>query len=132
LFLISSYQYILVAAVFSIGPPYRKPMWTNALLMASIVALTAFSTLVLFAPPQPLRLLLDIMPIPYSAKMTLFIAAVANAAVCFAFERWNPIAGALEVLSSGRKRRSKGGLEYRAIEGGMVGGRVDTGAEGDE
>lgn len=29
LFLISCYQYILVAAVFSIGPPYRKPMWTN-------------------------------------------------------------------------------------------------------
>ncbi|KAG9102700.1 hypothetical protein FRC06_001408 [Ceratobasidium sp. 370] len=132
LFLISSYQYILVAAVFSIGPPYRKPMWTNALLMASIVALTLFSTLVLFAPPQPLRFLLDIMPIPSSAKTTLFIGAVANAAICFAFERWNPIAGALEVLSSGRKRRSKGGLEYRAVEGGMVGGRVDMEAEGDE
>ncbi|KAJ2916792.1 hypothetical protein MD484_g3663, partial [Candolleomyces efflorescens] len=28
-FLISCFQYILVAAVFSIGPPYRKPMWTN-------------------------------------------------------------------------------------------------------
>ncbi|KAG6886168.1 hypothetical protein C0993_000686 [Termitomyces sp. T159_Od127] len=29
LFVVSCFQYILVAAVFSIGPPYRKSMWTN-------------------------------------------------------------------------------------------------------
>ncbi len=29
LFLVSCFQYILVAAVFSIGPPFRKQMWTN-------------------------------------------------------------------------------------------------------
>jgi hypothetical protein len=29
LFSLSCFQYIMVAGVFSIGPPYRKPMWTN-------------------------------------------------------------------------------------------------------
>ncbi|KAH7339862.1 hypothetical protein B0J17DRAFT_657059 [Rhizoctonia solani] len=121
LFLISSYQYILVAAVFSIGPPYRRPMWTNGLLMASIVVLTVFSTVVLLAPPQSLRLLLDLMEIPTGAKRTLLIAAILNAAVCFGFERWNPVASALEAVARGSQRRVRGGLEYRAVEGGMTG-----------
>jgi cation-transporting ATPase 13A2 len=103
----------------------------TVLLMVSIVALTAFSTLVLFAPPQALRILLDIMPLPSGAKWTLFVGAVINAAVCFAFERWNPIAVALEAVSNGR-RRTKGGLEYKAVEGGMGAGRVETEGEGDE
>lgn len=29
LFLLSCYQYILVAVVFSVGPPYRQPVWSN-------------------------------------------------------------------------------------------------------
>lgn len=42
LFLISCFQYILVAAVFSIGPPYRKSMWTNGenLMEITILAIS--------------------------------------------------------------------------------------------
>ncbi|RUO97136.1 hypothetical protein BC936DRAFT_140922 [Jimgerdemannia flammicorona] len=29
LFMLSCFQYILIAVVFGVGPPYRKAMWTN-------------------------------------------------------------------------------------------------------
>lgn len=40
LFLISCFQYILVAAVFSIGAPYRRSMWTNGDVFPAALALT--------------------------------------------------------------------------------------------
>jgi cation-transporting ATPase 13A3/4/5 len=28
-FLMSSFQYIIVAIVFTVGPPYQEPIWNN-------------------------------------------------------------------------------------------------------
>ncbi|GAW05440.1 Ca-transporting ATPase [Lentinula edodes] len=79
LFLISCFQYILVAGVFSIGPPYRKPMWTNVLLMFSLAALTSFNLLVLLSPPQAIADLLTLMMIPTEGFGYLAVAGIATA-----------------------------------------------------
>ncbi|QRW21722.1 cation transport ATPase [Rhizoctonia solani] len=79
------------------------------------------------SPPSPAPV--SFRQIPTGAKRTLLVGAILNAAICFAFERWNPVAGALEVVSRGRQRRVRGGLEYRAVEGGMVG---RTGADDED
>lgn len=124
LFLISSFQYILVAAVFSIGPPYRKSMWTNAWLMFSMIVLSAFNLLVLFAPPKPLQGLLTLVTLPMSARITLMAAAVGNVAVSVAFEQWGSqsigslIGVVLRSWQQGR-RRVREGKVYKVVEGGM-------------
>ncbi|KAG8864475.1 hypothetical protein FRB96_004978 [Tulasnella sp. 330] len=125
LFLVSSFQYILVAAVFSIGPPYRQQIWTNGLLMFSIISLTLFSTFVLLSPPTPLALILDLMSIPLTAKLTLLLAVMINVLASVGLERWNLVATAVELLrtmwqkSTKRPRRTRDGKIYKAVEGDM-------------
>ncbi|KAF9529431.1 P-type ATPase [Crepidotus variabilis] len=124
LFLISCFQYILVAAVFSIGPPYRKSMWTNGWLMTSICALTAFNVLVLLAPPIVLQNLLDLMTFPMGGRYTLLMVAGINVAISLAFEQWGTqvvsrvLASGIKWWQSGR-RRSEGKAAYKVVEGGM-------------
>ncbi|KAH9083670.1 P-type ATPase [Lactarius deliciosus] len=119
LFLLSCFQYILVAAVFSIGRPYRKPMWTNGWLMFSLVALSLFNVSVLLAPTKFISAVLELMPLPLSARLTLLWAAVINVAVSVVFERWvtqliADVVGMLVSEHEGR-RRIRESRAYRAI-----------------
>ncbi|KAF7967606.1 hypothetical protein HWV62_33697 [Athelia sp. TMB] len=123
LFMVSCFQYILVAAVFSIGPPYRKSIWTNGWLMFSIIALTAFNLLVLLYPPAPVRDILELMVLPYSARSSILFAVIINVIISMAFEEWgsklvSQAVGTLMRLRKGR-RRVRDGKTYKVVEGGM-------------
>ncbi len=43
IFIVSSFQYLILAAVFSKGRPYRKPLYSNKPFLASLIILTLFS-----------------------------------------------------------------------------------------
>lgn len=86
LFLVSSFQYITVAGVFSVGPPYRLPIYTNPLLLASLTTLTALSTYFLFTDEGFFFRLLDLVSFPPSFHWMLFAIVAVNTAACFAFE----------------------------------------------
>lgn len=91
--------------------------------MLSISILTAFSVFVLIAPPAPLARLLDIMPIPIDARLTILFAAALNAVLCLALERWSPLAVVVSyvsrILKTRRKRAIREGKLYKTVEGGM-------------
>ena len=48
LFLVAMYQYVGVAAIFSVGHPWKSPTWTNRPFCAWLGVVVAVSTLVLF------------------------------------------------------------------------------------
>ncbi|KAF8967867.1 P-type ATPase [Flammula alnicola] len=124
LFLISCFQYILVAAVFSIGPPYRKSMWTNGWLMFAMGLLSCFNVFVLLAPPQTVANILTLMPLPIAGRYTLLLAAVINVVVSMTFEEWGTqgVSVAIGVVMHwwhrGR-RRVRDGKMYKTVEGVM-------------
>ncbi|KAF9501599.1 hypothetical protein BDN71DRAFT_1461138 [Pleurotus eryngii] len=126
LFLVSCFQYILVAAVFSIGPPYRKPMFTNGWLMLSLITLTVFNILVLLYPPQLITVVLELMPLPFVGRMDLLVSVVINVCLSMVFERWGA-QGIAEVVDSLRElishdtRRYQDGKAYRAVDMGHDG-----------
>ncbi|KAI6121503.1 hypothetical protein F5141DRAFT_1259004 [Pisolithus sp. B1] len=123
LFLVSCFQYILVAAVFSIGPPYRRPMWTNNWLMAFVIGLSLLSALLVFRPPKFLLLVLELMHLPWDARLWLAVFVVINVALSVAFEQWlgQAILQLVRVLQSyyRERKRYREGKAYKAVEGGM-------------
>ncbi|KAH9894751.1 Ca-transporting ATPase [Cubamyces lactineus] len=122
LFLVSCFQYILVAAVFSIGPPYRKQMWTNGWFMLSMVCLSVFNLLVLLSPPGAISQVLELMALPISARATLLLAVVMNVLASMAFEHWGTQVVAHVIglfFDLRRQHRVRDGKLYKAVEGGM-------------
>lgn len=145
LFLVSCFQYILVAAVFSIGPPFRKHMWTNGnccmfhlwlarvliilyashlpgWFMLSMVCLCLFNVVVLLDPPGPVAKVLELMNLPVTARATLLLAVVINVVTSLAYEHYGTqavsrVIGLLFELR--RRQRVRDGKIYKTVEGGM-------------
>ena len=88
-------------------------------LMLSLIALSLFNVAVLLVPTKFMSAVLELMPLPLSARLTLLWVAVINVAVSVAFERWvaqliADVVGMLVSEHEGR-RRIKDSRVYRAI-----------------
>ncbi|GAA5949133.1 hypothetical protein JCM3765_004021 [Sporobolomyces pararoseus] len=126
LFLISSFQYILVAAVFCVGPPYRKPLYTNRWLVFVLVALSSFSLYTLFTPSSSyIFSLLEFVTLPHDFHLELLLLIIGNVAASWAFEEFGAEKVAKWIGEMQRRwrrlrgRRKEGGKAYKAIQRSM-------------
>jgi cation-transporting ATPase 13A3/4/5 len=114
LFLISSFQYIIVAVVFCVGPPYRKPIHSNILLLITLVILAGFSTYTVFVHYGVIFNMLGLVYLPREFQLELFLLAILNTGVSWLWEKHLvlPVAGQIGQLKR-RIRRWRGGKRER-------------------
>ncbi|KAJ2007141.1 hypothetical protein H4R26_000960 [Coemansia thaxteri] len=88
LFLASSFQYILVACVFSIGPPYRQSNLRNQGLVITCCLLVLFTLFLTFSPNDWANRVFELVDISSSFRRTVAAWTVVNFALSLIGERW--------------------------------------------
>ncbi|KAJ2063109.1 hypothetical protein GGI17_001956 [Coemansia sp. S146] len=88
LFLASSFQYILVACVFSIGPPYRQSNLRNHGFMITCSLLVLFTLFLTLNPNDWANRVFELIDISTSFRRTLVVWAAVNFGLSSIGERW--------------------------------------------
>ncbi|XP_070609984.1 polyamine-transporting ATPase 13A3 isoform X4 [Erythrolamprus reginae] len=86
LFLLSAFQYITIAVVFSKGRPFRQPCYRNYLFVASVGALYAFALALLLHPVAAIESFLELVCVPEAWRVTVLLLVLANAGVSMLVE----------------------------------------------
>ncbi|XP_022090226.1 probable cation-transporting ATPase 13A3 isoform X2 [Acanthaster planci] len=77
MFFISSFLYIVVSFLFSRGPPYRKPIYTNILFTIDLIVLLLFTTFVLMVYVRPIYDFILLKNVPLNFRCMILGLAVA-------------------------------------------------------
>ncbi|XP_030071447.1 polyamine-transporting ATPase 13A3 isoform X2 [Microcaecilia unicolor] len=92
LFFISSFQYLIVAIVFSKGKPFRQPCYKNFLFVISAMALYTLILFIMLHPVASIDSFLELVCVPYEWRIRMLILIVVNSVVSLLVEetvdRW--------------------------------------------
>lgn len=89
LFVISCFQYIFIAVILSVGPPYRKSMLENRPFLVTLVATVLCTIGIMFLPIDSfLGRLMDLDYVSLQFKGLIVALALANIIISYLAERW--------------------------------------------
>uniref|UniRef100_A0ACB8EWZ2 Uncharacterized protein n=1 Tax=Sphaerodactylus townsendi TaxID=933632 RepID=A0ACB8EWZ2_9SAUR len=88
LFYVSCFQYVAVALAFAKGRPFRQPIQTNGLFLASLVTISSFLLLLLLWPIPVLDELLELDCIPYEWRLILLALTLSNLVLSLSLENF--------------------------------------------
>uniref|UniRef100_A0A8D8V6R7 Cation-transporting ATPase n=2 Tax=Cacopsylla melanoneura TaxID=428564 RepID=A0A8D8V6R7_9HEMI len=78
-FTLSSLQYVILAVIFSKGPPYRKPLTSNWMLLACVLGITSFTLYLTIGPFEWLRAYFQLqLPPGFEFKVIVICLALIN------------------------------------------------------
>uniref|UniRef100_A0A8C5IPF2 Polyamine-transporting ATPase 13A3 n=1 Tax=Junco hyemalis TaxID=40217 RepID=A0A8C5IPF2_JUNHY len=81
LFFISSFQYLIVAIVFSKGKPFRQPCYKNFLFVLSVIVLYVFIFFIMLHPVEAIDEFLELVCVPPEWRLRIVIIVILNAFV---------------------------------------------------
>lgn len=88
LFSVSTFQYIIMAIVFSRGQPYRKSLLTNHSLLAALIILTSFTVYLVLCPCTWLIKTFELqLPPSFEFRLTLIGFALCNLVIAIFIEQ---------------------------------------------
>ncbi|RKP15509.1 hypothetical protein BJ684DRAFT_6931, partial [Piptocephalis cylindrospora] len=141
LFLLSSYQYIIIAIIFSVGPPHRLTMLSNRSLVGAVSFLLAFTSFILALTGSPegtnglagwFRRVFELKALPNSFLVLLASLAALYWAVAWAGEQWifPGLAKAIKAYRVRRDRKREWQERWRTHEQGCPSSSTKPDPEG--
>lgn len=79
LFFVSSFQYLIVAVVFSKGKPFRLPSYKNYLFVMSVLVLYAIILLFMLYPMESVGKVFELVCVPLQWRLIMLFIIIGNA-----------------------------------------------------
>ncbi|KAI1891544.1 hypothetical protein AGOR_G00144890 [Albula goreensis] len=86
LFFVSSFQYLIVAIVFSKGKPFRQPSYKNWPFVVSALSLYVFLLFIMLHPVAAIDEFLEIVCVPFEWRIQMLFIIIGNAAASVVME----------------------------------------------